>query len=152
MKNNQDEFNINSNSIYNSFEKLNIYESPISACFKNDQNIPSNNLLPNSLQNPNINLNLNNNQNQIGDMNSITKDINNLSTNQLEFPVTKEEYLNNLFNETKIIQNEINDKKTKLMKENAEIQEKKKRLIDVYYSLHEFRNKLLDKEKELNDK
>ena len=150
MRNNQDEFNINSNSIFNSFDKLNIYESPIASSFEHNQNIPSNTFLPTRLLTPDINLH--NNQNKIGDMNSISKDINNLSTHQLEFPISKEDYLNNLFNETKILQNEINEKKTKLMKENAAIQEKKKKLIDVYYSLYDFRNKLLDKEKELNDK
>ena len=151
MKNIQDEFNINSNSIFNSFDKLNIYESPIAASFENYQNIPSNSFLPNHIQIQNQNFN-NNQNNLVSDLNSFVKDINNLSSNQIEFPSTKEEYLNNLFNETKLIQNEINEKKSKLMKENIEIQEKKKKLIDVYYSLYEFRNKLLDKEKELNDK
>ena len=151
MKNIQDEFNINSNSIFNSFDKLNIYESPISASFENPQNIPSNSLLPPRLKTPDINFNANN-RNQFAEINSITKDVNNLSTQQLEFPISKEEYLNNLFNETKMIQSEINEKKSKLIKENSEIQEKKKKLIDVYYNLYEFRNRLMEKERELNDK
>ena len=153
MKNNQDEFNLNSNSIFNSFDKLNIYESPITESLENYQYqyVPSNTLLPKHYRTQNRNYNRN--QTKINDINnSFLKDINNLSQNQLEFPLTKEEYLNNLFNETKVIQNEINEKKTKLMKENAEIQQKKQKLIEVYYNLYEFRNKLLDKEKELNDK
>ena len=149
MKKIKDEFNINSNSIFNSFDKLNIHESPIESSFEYHQNIPSNGLIQNYIQS----LNPINTRNQKGDINnSISKEINNLSSTQVEFPATKEEYLNNLFNETKLIQNEINEKKSKLMKENIEIQEKKKKLIDVYYSLYDFRNKLLDKEKELNDK
>ena len=151
MKRNQEEFNINSNSIFNSFDKLNIYESPLSASFDNYQNIPSNTLLPTYPKVSNKNISANHNP-IVSDMNSFAKDIQNLSMNQLDFPVTKEDYLNNLFNETKMLQNEINEKKSKLMKENMEIQEKKKKLIDVYYNLYEFRNKLLDKEKELNDK
>ena len=151
MRNIQDEFNINSNSIFNSFDKLKIYESPISASFDNAQNIPSNSFLPPRLQTPDINFNPTN-KNQLGEINSITKDINNLSTQHIEFPVSKEDYLNNLFNETKMLQTEINEKKSKLIRENEDIQEKKKKLIDVYYNLYEFRNRLLDKERELNDK
>ena len=151
MRNIQDEFNINSNSIFNSFDKLNIYESPISASFENAQNIPSNSFLPPRLKTPDIKY-FPKNKNQIAELNSITKDINNLSTQQLEFPVSKEDYLNNLFNETKMLQTEINEKKSKLIKENSDIQEKKKKLIDVYYNLYEFRNRLMEKERELNDK
>ena len=50
------------------------------------------------------------------------------------------------------MKNDYNDKKSKLIQENKEIDEKKKKLINVYYCLYDFRNKLLEKEKELNDK
>ena len=121
MKNIQDEFNFNSNSIFNSFDKLNIYESPISGSFENYP--PSNNLIVSHSNKQKINYT---NINPYNDLNSITKELNNLSSNQLEYPVSKEDYLNNLLNETKNIQNEISEKNNKLMKENAEIQEKKK--------------------------
>ena len=125
MKKIKDEFNINSNSIFNSFDKLNIHESPIESSFEYHQNIPSNGLIQNYIQS----LNPINTRNQKGDINnSLSKEINNLSSTQVEFPATKEEYLNSLFNETKMMQNEINEKKSKLLKENAEIQEKKKKI------------------------
>ena len=116
MKNNQEEFNFNSNSYNNSLEKLNFQESPISS------------------------------------KDNINNNINNINSQRIENPYLKEEYLNNLLNETKFMQKDYNNKKSLLMKEKEEIQEKKKKLINVYYCLYEFRNKLLDKEKELNDK
>ena len=104
MKNNQDEINLNSNSMTNTLEKFNFLESPISS----SRNYFSNN-----------NINRIINQNDNGEINYISQ--------QIDHPYLKEEYLNNLYNETKFIQNEFNNRKSLLMKESEEIKEKKKK-------------------------
>ena len=128
MKNIQEEINFNSNSYNNSLENLNFFESPISSS-RNNISINNNNKI----------------------INHNNKEANYISQ-QIEHPFLKEEILNNLYNETKIIQNEYNRNKSMLIKENEEIKKNKKNLINVYYCLYDFRNKLLEKEKELNDK
>ena len=52
---------------------------------------------------------------------------NQIMSQQIENPYLKKEYLNNLLNETKVIQNDYNNKKSILMKESEEIQENKKK-------------------------
>lgn len=152
MINNLDEFNFNSNSPINSIERLNFRESPILK--------DSHDFLQNNTNNMN---NLNNiyNNNSIKEINTRNYNpqrfkgndayLNNFSQ-QLEYPFQREDYLNNLFDETKYMQNDYNDKRYKLIKENEEMEEKKKKLINAYYCLNDFKNKLLEKEKELINK
>ena len=144
MKNNQDEFNFKSHSHMNSLDKYNFLESPISS-FHNYLSINNNN--NNNYNNFIKETNTSNIMNLLGD-----KYLNTRALETNDFPSLKEEYLNNILNETKYIQNDYNNKKSKLIKENEEINEKKKKLINVYHCLYDFRNKLLNKEKELNDK
>ena len=107
--------------------------------------------IPFQYENINKTLNYNfNNATYLQDLDKIDK---NISYNlDKSFPLENLSY--HPLNETKNFNhnNNLNFEDSKYFQECEEIKEKRKKLIEVYYSLQDFKKKLLSKEKELNEK